>query len=253
VVLIVKAISTETAEVIAAGRARFPKSSEFQQLLQTAIVDGQSAVTTPSIYKDAAKDRLRIALTNVTPLRGKTPEGKDLIIGVVCSFDLTNRDLKQTLKVAHNSEAIVNEPLFIHRSKLTDSAGHVWRLAETAGLPLVSCGVKGDPGSIIQLIKTGEFTTQQALRQYTNRGFENTTGWGGDFLVIPPGATKRISLTFKDIADDGRATRHGTNTFEKFQLDTELVIGAFEEGRKDVDYCLEGIVLDRIPLPQGEK
>ncbi len=263
IILLVKAISTETAEVVAASRAKFPKTTELQQLFTSGIVPvgevvgasgtGGSAAASVETSAIATKEigRLRITLKNVSLLKGKSGDNRqpdDLIRGVVCSFEFTNLDLQKTLKIAHNAEAVFSPNRYVRRSKLSDSAGHEWKLSETTGLPLVACGSGGDPTSIVQLILSDKHTTPDHL---FGRGPEYPIVWGGDFVSIEPGKTSRVSMTFYDLNEDCQRTDYGAKSIDFFQLESELVIGVTEPGNKIATYRLEALVFDKIIAPNS--
>jgi len=96
VVLTVKAVSTETAEVIAAGKASFKKTSEIQQLLNRGVSANGSdksgspaatafTATAPSAVEPNAivtkeMDTLRCTLLRVMPLKGGKPQRRRSIL-----------------------------------------------------------------------------------------------------------------------------------------------------------------------------
>jgi hypothetical protein len=262
VVLLVKAISTDTAEVVAAGRVNFPKTSEFQQLLSKGIlpgddtggasVSGSAASGSAETSAIATKEigRLRIALKNVAPLREKSRNsrtGDELIRGFVCSFEFTNLDLRETLKVAYNGERRSGN-CYLGRSKLTDSAGKEWTLFDATGLPMVATATTsgGDPTAIARLIQTGEHTDEWFA--YHQHGT-----WGGDFVSIEPGKTDRVTMKFCNVDNEGRPTDYRAKSVDFFQLESELIVCASDPGNKEVKYSLEALVLDKVIMPKTEE
>lgn len=82
--LTVKAISTETAEVVAAGRCRFDATPDLMKLFSTVLIGGAGSPTgagspvgqTPSVQDVSGiatkkYDNLEIVLKSVTPLTVK--------------------------------------------------------------------------------------------------------------------------------------------------------------------------------------
>ena len=232
IVLLVKVISTETAEVIAAGRMKFPKTSEFQQLLGKGIFPNSEAsgaavtggTTAGSVDTKAIATKeigqLRISLKNVVPLRATGRNGTVITMGVVCSFEFTNLDLQKNLKVANNTLAVPRGNAKVLCSKVTDSDGHEWILHEATGLAAV---ISGDSASIVKLIESGQYETHENPLQ--GWGTVNKGIWGGDFSTITPGKSLRVSMTFDHRNEQGDENIGVAKAFDFFQLESELVIG----------------------------
>jgi TolB-like protein len=100
IVLMVKAVATSSSRIVAAGRIKFPMTSEIQQLLNRSISGGSSGSVSPAIgggdsggasFQNssaiATKDlgSLRVVLKSVLPVGPK-----DQRTGLQVSFELTN-------------------------------------------------------------------------------------------------------------------------------------------------------------------
>lgn len=268
VVLLVKAVSTDTAEVVAAGKATFQKTEDLQRMMsaslstvQSATVSGsaaaaQSAAASTDTPVIATKEigPLRITLKNVSQLRkasGDRDRGRGAsVTGAVCALEFSNTDLQRPVKVAYNAAARVRNgsSYVVRRSKLTDASGQTWRLIEATGLPMITCGRSEDPTAIVRLI---EQVPAQIYRELFNNDGE--TAWAGEFLTIEPGKSARISMTFADVDEYAKATGEAVAGIASFQLESELVVGIVDPAKKSVAYRLEGLVFDKVSMPSSEK
>lgn len=235
--LLVKAISTDTAEVVAAGRMRFAKTPEMQQQLAKAISpmvpsggQASSGDTSPDgtvealpaiMTKEAGP--LRIALTNVM-------QKKDG--GVVCSFQLTNPDLQKTLRVAQNVENRGSGGDRLN-SKITDYAGAEFGLRDVTGLPTVTSSY---PADIARIIATGKQVKEN------ENVHNNPSVWRGGFGSIDPGQSIRVSMEFR--SDDHSELN------DTFQFQSELVVGVCEPGTEQCRWKLETLMFDKVMAPK---
>src|ERR1035437_9384467 len=151
IVLMVKAISTSSAQIVAAGRIKFPKTSEIQQLFNRSV-SGSAGVSTSvpvaagerrgASYDDASaiatKDfgSLRVLLKSVMPMKLKDKYGQ-VLNGMRCSFEFINRETQRPIVIGVNAMAgdgiKLGDTL---RSTMLDERETVWRLStsEVTGL-----------------------------------------------------------------------------------------------------------------------
>lgn len=114
-VLTVKAISTETAEIVAAGRCKFDVNEELMQQFNSSLSGGSSGRTSAQSGAVAGKrtkaiaskriGNLEIELVSVIPAvkRVQPSYTSPIDLNVInCSFMLSNRDLKKSVAVAAN-------------------------------------------------------------------------------------------------------------------------------------------------------
>jgi TolB-like protein len=117
IVLTVRAVSTSSAKIVAAGRIKFPKTSEIQLLLNRSVSASPPGAASPSSagganasasYEDAnsivTKDigALRVALKSISPVRFQDQNGRS-VNGLRCSFTFTNRETQRPIAVAMNA------------------------------------------------------------------------------------------------------------------------------------------------------
>lgn len=155
--LMVKAISTDSAKIVAAGRVAFPKTSDIQQLLNRGVssnatataggataASGGSGTSYQAANAIATKDMgaLRIVLKSVLPMK---PQGGGS--GIRLSLEFTNRETQNPVAVALNSTQVdeVFHPSEVLRASLLDDRGAGWHLiaSNTAGIGIVGVGAKG--------------------------------------------------------------------------------------------------------------
>ena len=166
--LMVKAISTESAKIVAAGRITFPKTPDVQWILNRGVSSSPSVTASPTTaatvgdrgsYQAAAiatKDigSLRVVLKSVGPL-----VLNDQRRGIRISFQFTSRETRRALAVAMNAESqdrpspgvtfgrsSAND---VHlRARVLDDRGGAWNLSspDLSGLDFVRAGVHGRNG-----------------------------------------------------------------------------------------------------------
>ena len=156
IILMVKAIATSSAKIVAAGRMKFPKTSEIQQLLTRGVAGNSLGGISPSSggvensgprYQDASAiatkefGPLRVVLRSVMPLKLKAEDGRGLN-GIRCSFEFINLDTQRALAIAAIAEGGRRPGLFSTgggttlgtapgdslRTTLVDDRGNEWKL-----------------------------------------------------------------------------------------------------------------------------
>jgi hypothetical protein len=260
IVLMVKAISTGSANIVAAGRVKFPKTSEIQQLLNRSVsgssVSGASPVAaregSGAAYQDATaiatKDlgSLRVVLKSAMPLKLSSPyEGK---VGIRLSFDFISRETQRPLIVGLNAtqrgaynigDCKLDDWL---RSSLVDSNGSSYRLPNTSltGVGIIGVGceeMKGyDASQVVSLLEKQdrEGSRGQRAGEYVY----------GSTSIISPGQS--VSVTMNFVRDDNAARQESRPKF--FQIGCEIVIGVVgTDGKKS--YSLQNLALDRVSIP----
>ncbi|MFA5189954.1 MAG: FlgO family outer membrane protein [Verrucomicrobiia bacterium] len=234
VVLTIKAVATDTAEIVAAGKTKFSKTSEIQQLLTRSVGStsqaGATVTGTSGRYEEVNNaivtkdfDTLRVALKTIRRVKGNSNYTNNQ--GLVCVFELSNRDLSRPLLVAANS--IYGQQI---RATLIDSSGHKWQPQSVSndmqGLTHLSASTSYTPTDIVKLL---------------NEKAENCVY--GSTITIQPGQSIRATITFwKDRS--GQSQEPSTS----FQLECELVVGIVESGNSK-NYSLVNLMLDKLTVP----
>jgi TolB-like protein len=219
--LTVKAISTDTAEIAAAGRITFVKTREVQQLLIRGVAGNESANQPGPSSSDgriiAERDLgdLRVALTGFQRVKLKDSWGNP-IDGFRCDFSFTNRNLNESAVLAINginTEGRVQSGLEA-RSQLTDTLGNIWIPYEMMGLAVARVGGNNvSTSSIAEAIAYGKWTDRWI-------GFNPGRIWYGDLTVIPPGESIQASISYGPGSRDQSA-----GNVDRVQFSCEIVGG----------------------------
>ena len=268
VVLMVKAISTASAQIVAAGRIKFPKTSEIQQLFNRSVssnagASDQSAVgggeRTIGGYQGgnaiATKDigSLRVVLKSARPMMVSVLGQRTS--GIRVTLELINRETQRQVVVAMNAEpgtgffptmsASGTEEML--KSSLLDEGGGEWKLVGSAliGLPTIRAG-RGPMGAygssdIIRLLdmrdKSNSYT--EALNPaYPNGG--SVQFIYGATTPIEPGQSLEVTMNF--VASDARVA-----VPKVIQVNGELVVGVVTAGTKK-SYSLQNVMFDRVSV-----
>ncbi len=277
--LTVKAISTETSEIVAAGRMRFDVTQDMMRQFTTAIsadsviaTDGGGTGSTHALTKTAdgiASKRfgnLHVVLRNVTHARMTPPNNGGWEIPVIrCSFEMRNHDLRSSVVVAANGTKVDNDmyiALGSYRGELNDSNGIRWWMPEgmlrgisyvlacdgQIGLGNTRSARQSNPMAVAEYVKRG----RQCSFGFANEDTIKTPGmnWAGAFTIIPPGSVIRASVDFVPVGQGNQQSK--VSIPKHFQFDMELVIGTVpgsEPPEKAKDLRLENLVFDKIVLP----
>jgi hypothetical protein len=263
IVLIVKAISTDSARIIAAGEIKFPKTSEIQQLLNRGISSNVSTASSsastagdhrgPS-YQEAraiaTKDAgsLRLVLKSVSPITIQVQGHNQSAIR--CSFDFINRETARNVSVAMNSEQeVFGQESKVLRSSLLDERGRLWALATSGlvGIGVVGSGGHGYSGreaySPSMAPKLLERWDDLKANIEPSDPYKSIFVYGAPSVILP-GQGVNVTMTF--IKHDNE----NSNTFPKvFQLDGELVVGIAGADSTRVKYVLVNLTFDRVSMP----
>jgi len=111
VVLTVKAISTETAEVVAAGRMKLGITKDIQRMLDQSVTGNRNETAGSEGAGATALEGEAIATREVGPItivlrsvaRHTVQSGQAQIPAIRCTFDLANRNLQKSVAVAANA------------------------------------------------------------------------------------------------------------------------------------------------------
>lgn len=178
--LIVKAIATESARIVAAGRVSFTKTSAIQQLLNrglfgtgtTSLGSGLGIEVDHSPAEPFATEELgplRVSVRSVTPVALTDASGRR-VNGLRCSFDFLNVDTQRSLLLAMNAAPYPGDAAVspggaigtVLRTTLVDDRGGAWVLAteSVVGVGVVSAGGEGltevpNPSDIVSLLRSG--------------------------------------------------------------------------------------------------
>jgi hypothetical protein len=156
--LMVKAISTSSAEIIAAGWITFRKTSAIQDIANRSVSSpGDSDATArPSAANDTTyRDDSPVATKDLGILRAVLKSvalvgSRDQPTGIQVSIEFTNRDTRNTLALAMNGEFQnrFSQNSARLRSRLLDDRGGIWNLLPSGlqGLDFIRVGVHGRNG-----------------------------------------------------------------------------------------------------------
>ncbi|OGV64918.1 MAG: hypothetical protein A3K19_03320 [Lentisphaerae bacterium RIFOXYB12_FULL_65_16] len=270
--LILKIISIETAELLAAGRCKFDMTPDLMKQFSTSIA-GDAAVATGGGNVGSATPssqiikkmfgNLEVVLKTVNTGSATMSDGQKLL-GLSCSFELFNRDLKRTIVIAANGtmkDDSYGIKLVSYRADIRDSNGVNWWIPKgyLTGMSSVLCfECLGDPN-------TGHgFVAQNnpsAVADYVRNGRRSEFGnarqsaiigagryWTGSFSAIPSGKSIRVRVDFLPIDGRGNRQENATQKPQSFQFDMELVIGSVMNGEtpeKARDLRLENLTFER--------
>jgi len=258
IVLMVKAIATSSADIVAAGRIKFAKTSEIQQLLNRGITTNGIPSTTSSrntgpSYQDASaiatKDigSLRVVLKSVLPT--KLPRGK---VGVRCVFEFISLETQRQIVVALN--AVADRPRggfswdmgTYLRSSAVDETGGVWRLqnSDVAGMSILGVGQKDpwasyDPSEIVSALTRRDELGSERVTRNVYAAFPLLFG---SMTEVQPGQSLTVTMSF---VEDANQT--GSGVPKVFQIASEIVVGIARTGTK-YSYTLHNLMFDRVGI-----
>ena len=264
--VMVRAISTETSEIVASGKAAIPATDESRRMLGLAVVEGGSAGSGNSAGATATEGPA-IATSEVGPITAilrnvveySVPSEKGAVPLISCTFDLENRNLQRSVAVSVTQSASGKEwgeRICPYRAGLIDSNQLVWRLKNVSGISAVVCFEtdrwgrtrQENPGGIVDYIRTAK------KYDYDIKSLQEVGRfWSGSFGSIPPG--KKIRMTADFLPDqtpngDGRA-RTSYSRPGHFMVEMELVLATYGEGEdpaKAKDLMLRTLTIDRVVL-----
>lgn len=266
--IIVRAISTETSELVAPGEAALPATDEFRRMIGQSVDSGSagssgaSGATTAEGPAIATREigPITAVLRNVAEhsVQGERHD----VLAIRCTFDLENRNLQRWVAVAATQRAVQRSSglkIAGYRGALADSNRVPWTLIEVKGISAVVCfeyefsrGTyvqQGNPGGIVDYIRTARKYDGGDLERYARY-------WSGSFGSIPPGQKIRMTLDFAPAEmTDGRGGSGGKPHArpDYFQFDMELVLGTYQDGEdpaKAKDLMLRNLTLDRVTLAE---
>lgn len=258
--LMVKAISTDSAKIVAAGRITFPKTSDIQQLLNrgissTALSTGSQTAPLPS---GLAVNHTDIATKDIGPLRvvlkSVLPMNLQGMRGTRCSFEFTNLDIRNQIMIAINATAVdrVFHSSEVLRATLLDDGGTVSRLiaSNISGIGVVGVGRKSDSNNLSLYDPTeisGLLKKQDDLGSNTvtvNEAFGYTYHYQfifGSMTPILPGQSVRVTMNF---VQDSNGTTSGPSS-KFFQMDVEVVVGTTATDSTK-SYSLQNLTFDHV-------
>lgn len=272
-VLTIKAISTETAEIVAAGRAKLPLTKDLRRMLDRSVAGNSSAAGNGNGAAGGAVAAEGAAITTkqLGPLTlilqsvagySVTDERRQATPAVRFTFDLENRDLQRFVSVAANQrvqEADVQASLrTICRGDLVDSDGATWNLVAVRGISLLACfeqekydRTQRNPSEVIDYVRSGQ-QWEGAKLDLDDR--QEGKLWTGSMTPIPPG--KSIRASFEFVRSGAENQRTPANLPAWFQLDAELIVGTFAEGEdplKSKTLTLQTLSIDRVMTSEEPK
>lgn len=231
VVLTVKGIATDTAEVVAAGRMRFDLSKDVQRMLGLSVSNfgasassggGGSKVT--AVEGEAIATRevgpLTVVLRNVMQFSYSSQSEQGRVPAIRSTFDLHNRNLQRSVAIAANrnvvetgrnwSDAVLQPNTSEWRGGVVDSSGNGWLIPRQGllGISAVYCfetaqtSNSDSHGSLVsQINAAGVVGYIRRATYYDGKGLNlkgNPAGkyWAGSFTVIQPGKSNRITVDY---------------------------------------------------------
>jgi hypothetical protein len=171
---------------------------------------------------------------------------KQVVIGMICSFELTNLDLSRTVSLACNARAYSSgSPSIFARGSLTDSSGIVWQLGTLRGLSIVAGGYDENPTKICSILRNGE--QSGSVSDYSHRrGY-----WYGDFTTLGPGKSTRATF-YVSCLNENNTMRGDGSVPASFALETELVMGVHDAATtgdvESIPWTLENLVIDQVNI-----
>lgn len=268
IVLTVKAITTETAQIVAAAKATFKKTPELQQLSIRSIspAPGSAPATAPAspiraAYSDpeaiATKDigDLRVVLKNIHPVTAEDGSQK-----IQCVFEFVNINLKDTVLIANTlfGENLNYISFDQPKSLLIDSLGQTWKLNRLSGLSSIQGYGAKDGAQIIQRVMNGKYVvTEQGVPDC----LYNQKCWSGGLTAITASQSARVTMLFSKY---GMASVQRTNGKywvngevadnkipDSFQFESELILcGGSPE--KPENCSSTTLMFDDISLPKNK-
>jgi TolB-like protein len=271
VVLTVKGISTETAEVVAAERMKFDVTKDIQRMMGLPVNNGLGS-TPKALGGNGVKVEEEASITTVEigPLNAVL---KSVTLGVVngipqtrLTFDMENRNLDKMVAVAANSIVYDdrNFPLQPQiawvNGLLTDSNKIRWGTQQEGirGVATVYCfeTIKsniGKPSNVRQNSPSNIVDYIKQCVKYDGTDLEDKTQrlWSGSFTSIEPG--KKVEMTVVFSVSPSREERQEKFKWpESAELSLELVVATHKEGEapeKANDLALRNLNISRLILP----
>jgi TolB-like protein len=219
----VRAISTETAELVAAGRMRFDLTDDARRMLglsissrgSTSAGPAEARTETPPLAEAVIIGPITAAVKNVSYGLSKEHDswaGRQIVPQIRVTLELQNRHSNVAVAVAANSQIVQAEFVAAPTSglifgSLQDTSGGKWVIApgHIRGISTLSCfeTTGASPG-----METPHRVTQNSpsnVVDYIRRGAEYTGGslpnrtqrfWTGTFASIGPAATLEMTVVF---------------------------------------------------------
>jgi len=284
-VLTVKAISTESAKIIAAGRATFTKTPDLQGIANTNLTgSAASGSDSGAGYKEAnaiaTKDlgSLRVVLKSVLPAQVKDAQGS-VSSGLRISFDFTSRETQRPIVVGMNATEALTFPCRLGnglRSSLVDSNGNYWSYSSVTGVGIIGVGCVGyspshKPSEIVSLLQ--EQDRRGPKSPVTSSGAQSASGAAGAAAAGAaaaaaairagqgsgqPGNQSEYVYGSMSVINPGQ-TISVTMTFvldgngqdrspQYFQINSEIIVGIVTAD-KSKSYSLQNLTFDQVRPP----
>lgn len=291
VMLTVRAISTDTSEVVAAGRMRIAVTDDVRRMLGLSV--STSARGTSSSMVSTAPGPGAVAATPVSvgPVvatvknisYGLIGEGAGRYPQIRVTLEFENRNLNASVAITANAQVLpagqntVAPTTGLIFGALQDSSGAQWLLAQGSlrGIPIIYCFeseghsystanrslpyrvTQNSPSNVVDYIRRGV--------EYDGSGLKNATQrlWSGSFASIEPGGRLEATAVFVPSyvlemgSKRGRGAQSSTPSQtppESFDLSLELVLAtdhAGERPERASDLALRNLVINRLVLPQA--
>lgn len=275
----IRAISTETAEIVAAGRCRFDITQDMMKQYSTALsASGVAAVGGNGVGSGAptsqdssgiarkAFGNLEVVLMTVSSTWITLRSSGGWRVPVVrCSLEVVNNDLRNSFILAANGTKMNNSSQIVltaYRGELCDSNGTRWWMPDTMlkGLSAVMCcdgevglgntraASQNNPTAVADYIKRGTRCSFGFANEATIRS--GGRNWTGSFSTVPPGGSLRINADFIPCGEGVEQSK--TRMPDSFEFAMEVVMGTVagdEVPEKAKDLRLENLVFDKVVMP----
>lgn len=225
VVLTVKAISTETAEVVAAGRMRFDLSKDVQRMLGLSVSTSARGTSSSMVATAPGPGAVAATPVSVGPVvatvknisYGLVGEGAGRYPQIRVTLEFENRNLNASVAITANAQVLpagqdtVAPTTGLIFGALQDSSGAQWLLAQGSlrGIPIIYCFeseghsystanrslpyrvTQNSPSNVVDYIRRG-------VVEYDGSGLKNETRrlWAGSFASIEPGGRLEATAIF---------------------------------------------------------
>jgi TolB-like protein len=282
--LFVRAISTETSEILASGKATLQTTNELRKMLgikvssqavspsdstrSAAVATEGEAIAQRTIgpvratLRNVAEVQIPNSNSNSSPFQPSGSTGSSTP-AIRCTFALENLNLDKSVAIAANQGVANDHELTMigYRGGLIDSTQGPWKLFDVRGISAIAAfdaskdkhrwSIKqSNPGGVVEYVTSGTSWNDRIEERQPEKRF-----WNGSFSVIDPGETVDLTVTFMFSGQSdqkGRPVSAQTTRPDSFEFNMELVLGTLAPGEspaKAKDLKLRNLTIDKVMLP----
>lgn len=270
--LTVKAISTETAEVVGAARTRVALTPDLRRMLGRAsgslsaqgggLPAGRGASASPETPPILVREvgPLTFSLLSITEHRMEAANQSDTL-SIRCVAIIENRELARHASIAVNQRLHPQNDFWADalraptpRATLVDGSQQAWKAIAIRGLTGI-LGFSQEDRMRSQRDPSGMVALLRGARLWKNEDYLKKPGdyWSGSFTTIAPG--KSITVTFQFIPDVGRGGGKSVESPEWISIDVEFITATHRENddpTKATSLALNTIQIERIMMPKSD-